>query len=162
MKKIKINIFLLSLLSILLISCKQVIILQTLVKCNSENMGDIATDTVTSLLGLSLLIAFGFIVFVFAIAQIVNKLESNRWKRFWDWLEGHLTQMFAVAWLFGFCTYSVGMFVGIESTPESGDRFWHLLGVAPMAVIHAFGMFILESDVSAVHNEFHDNLFYMV
>lgn len=146
----------------LLASCKQVLIQQPLAKVIEQEPSAISTETIANLLGLSFLIAVGFIALVFIIAQGVYKLESNRWKRFWDWLEGHLTQMFSIAWLFGFCVYSVGMFVGIESTSELGDRFWHLLGVAPMAVIHAFGMFILESDVSAVHDVFHDNLFYMI
>ena len=146
----------------LLVSCKQVIIQQPLTKVIEEEPGTISTETIANLLGLSFLIAIGFIALVFVIAQAVYKLESNKWKRLWDWLEGHLTQMFGLAWLFGFCVYSVGMFVGIESTPGSTDRFWHLFGVAPMAVIHAFGMFIMDSDVSAVHNVFHDNLFYMV
>lgn len=162
MGKSNIIIFFLSLSAILLTSCKQVIIQQPLTKVLAEEPSAISTGTVCHLLLLSLIIALGFIVLVFVFAQGVYKLESNRWKRFWDWLEGHLSQMFGLTWLFGFCIYSVGMFVGIESTPGAADRFWHLFGVAPMAVIHAFGMFILESDVSAVHGAFHDNLFYMV
>lgn len=145
----------------LLASCKQVIIQQPLAKVVAEEPSAISAGTVYHLLWLSLLIALAFVVLVFVFAQGVYKLESNRWKRFWDWLEGHLTQMFGLAWLFGFCVYSVGMFVGIEGTPDSGGRLWNLFCVAPMAVIHAFGMFILESDVSAVHDVFHDNLFYM-
>jgi len=160
MKKTNISIFLL--LSVLLASCKQVVIQQPLTKVIAEDSNDISTGTVWNLLGLSLLIAIGFIILVYIIAQAVYKLESNRWKRFWGWLEGHLTQMFGLSWLFGFCVYAVGMFVGIEETTESLDRLWHLFGVAPMAVIHAFGMFIMDSDVSAVHDIFHENLFYMV
>lgn len=155
------SIILISLLSILLASCKQVIIQQPLTKIITEKPDNISNGTVGNLFGLSLLIAFGFILLVFVLAQVVYKLESNRWKRFWDWMEGHLTQMFGLTWLFGFCVYAVGMFVGIEGTPDSGGRLWNLFWVAPMAVIHAFGMFILESDVSAVHDAFHDNLFYM-
>lgn len=162
MKKNKFAIFVLFLMSVFVASCKQVVIQEPTTKVIVEKSIDISTGTVTSLLGLSFLIAAGFVILVFVIAQGVYKMESNRWKRFWNWLEGHLTQMFGLTWFFGFCVYSVGMFVGIESTPESGDRFLHLFGVAPMAVIHAFGMFILESDVSAVHDVFHDNLFYMV
>ena len=146
----------------LLASCKQVIIQQPLAKVIAEESSEISTGTVCNLLGMSLLIAIGFIVLVFVFAQVVYKLESNRWKRFWDWLEGHLTQMFGLCWLIGFCVYAVGMFDGIEETVDLSDRFFRLLGIAPMAIIHAFGMFILESDVSAVHDVFHDNLFYMV
>lgn len=159
---IKIKCISIAALCCLLISCKQVIIQQLQTKVVTEDPSGISTGTVFHLLWLSLIIALGFIVLVFVFAQGVYKLEGNSWKRFWDWLEGHLSQMFGLTWLFGFCVYSVGMFVGIEGTPGAADRFWHLFGVAPMAVIHAFGMFILESDVSAVHGAFHDNLFYMV
>ena len=146
----------------LLASCKHVVIQQPLTKVIIEESNDVSNGIVGNLLGLSLLIAVGFVFFVFVIAQGVYKLESSRWKRFWDWLEGHLSQMFGLTWLFGFCVYAVGMFVGIEETVNTGDRFLHLLGVAPMAVIHASGMFIMDSDVSAIHDAFHDNLFYMV
>ena len=159
---IKIKCISIAALCCLLISCKQVIIQQPLTKVVTEDPSGISTGTVCHLLGLSLLIAIGFVALVFVLAQGVYKLESDRWKRFWDWLEGHLPQMFGLTWLFGFCVYAVGMFVGIEETPDLSNRFWHLFGVAPMAVIHAFGMFILESDVSAVHDVFHDNLFYMI
>lgn len=162
MKKNNYTIFLLTLIASFLTSCKQVVVQNPAVKVMAEDSNEISTETVTNLLGLSLLIAAGFIVLVFAIAQAVNKLESNKWKRFWDWLEGNLTQMFGLTWLFGFIVYSVGMFIRIESTPELTERLWHLFCVAPMAVIHAFGMFIMESDVSAVHEVFHNNLFYMV
>lgn len=146
----------------LLASCKQVVIQQPLTKIVTEEPSGISTGTVCHLFWLSLLIAIGFIALVFVFAQSVYKLESNRWKRFWDWLEGHLSQMFGLTWLFGFCVYAVGMFVGIEKTTELSARLGHLFCVAPMAVIHAFGMFIMESDVSAVHDAFHNNLFYML
>lgn len=146
----------------LFVSCKQTVIQYPLTKVTIEEPNVISNGIVGSLLGLSLLIAVGFIFLVYVIAQVVYKLENNSWKRFWDWLEGHLTQMFGLTWLFGFCVYAVGMFVGIEEAADSIDRLWRLLGVAPMAVIHAFGMFIMDSDVSAVHDVFHDNLLYMV
>ena len=71
----------------LLVSCKQVIIQQPLTKVIEEEPGTISTETIANLLGLSFLIAIGFIALVFVIAQGVYKLESNKWKRFWDWLE---------------------------------------------------------------------------
>lgn len=143
-------------------SCRQVVIQQPVTRVITEESGEISSGLVIFLLWLAFLIALGFVFSCFALAQIIYGLESSRWKKFWDRLEGNLTQLFVLTWLFGFCVYTVGMFVGIETTPNLIDRLWHLLGVAPMAVLHAFGMFILESDVSAVHNVFHDDLLYMV
>ena len=160
--KISIKLINTILLCFLLASCKQVVIQQPLTKIIIGESNDISNGTVCSILWLSLLIAVVAIFFAYVIVYGVYRLESNRWKRFWDWLEGHLTQLFGLAWLFGFSVYAVGMFVGIEKTTELSARLGHLFCVAPMAVIHAFGMFIMESDVSAVHDAFHDNLFYML
>ena len=151
----------LPLLALLLASCKRVVVQYPTIKVMAEKSIDISSE-IDDLLWLSFVIAIGIVVVCFVLAKFVYGLENNRWNRFWDWLEGHLTWMFGLTWLFGFCVYAVGMFVGIEETSETSDRFLHLLGVAPMAAIHAFGMFILESDVSTVHQEFHENITYMV
>lgn len=143
-------------------SCKNIVIQQPMTAVTTYDSSEMSSCEIGILLGLSFLIALGFLFFCFVLSKIIYGLESNRWKMFWGWLEEHLTQMFGLTWLLGFCVYAVGMFVGIETTPNLADRFLHLLGVAPMAVLHAFGMFIMESDVSAVHDEFHDNLLYMV
>ena len=161
MTKNNINIFILSLLSLFFSSCKRVVVQYPTTKIMAEKSSDLSSE-IDNLLWLSFLIALGVVLLGFTLAKFVYGLESNRWNRFWDWLEGHLTWMFGLTWLFGFCVYAVGMFVGTVETMDSVERFRHLFGVAPMAVIHAFGMFILESDVSAVHDAFHDNLFYMV
>ena len=60
---------------------------------------------------------------------------------------------FAIVWLFGFVVYDVGMYTGEK---------WSLFGNSPMAIIHAFGMFVLESDISAIHDPFHNNTLFML
>ena len=64
-----------------------------------------------------------------------------------------LTCSFVIVWLAGFVIYDVGMYIGHSRLS--------LLTNMPMAVIHAFEMFILESDVAAIHDQFHDNWIFM-
>ena len=64
-----------------------------------------------------------------------------------------LTTAFVIVWLAGFVVYDVGMYIGYSR--------WSLLTNAPMAIVHSFEMFILESDVAAIHDEFHDNWIFM-
>lgn len=59
---------------------------------------------------------------------------------------------FGLVWLLGFVVYDVGMYTGEE---------WSLIGNFPMAIIHAFGMFVLESDISVIHEPFHNNALFM-
>lgn len=64
-----------------------------------------------------------------------------------------LLKPFVLIWIANFVVYNVGMYTG---QPES------LLANTPMAIIHAFGVFILESDVSAIHDEFHNSWQFML
>lgn len=88
--------------------------------------------------------------------------QSRTW---WKWIENHLYIGFAFCWLFGFAVYATGMLVATGLDTNSGrlsaDLMLRLLCVAPMAVVHAFGMFGLQSDVSEVHSALTDNLLYM-
>lgn len=59
---------------------------------------------------------------------------------------------FAFVWWLGFVVYDIGMYTGEKMS---------LIGNFPMAIIHAFGMFVLESDVSAIHEPFHNNAWFM-
>ncbi len=63
-----------------------------------------------------------------------------------------LSKIFVIVWFLGFCIYDVGMY--------TGDT-WSLIGNSFMAIIHAFGMFVFESDVSAIVSRFHNNSVYM-
>ena len=64
-----------------------------------------------------------------------------------------LTTAFVLVWLAGFVIYDVGMYIG----HSSGSLFAN----APMAIVHAFEMFMLDSDVAAIHTQFHDNSCFM-
>lgn len=89
-----------------------------------------ALATASSLLGLTV------IVVAFGGAWAERRLHlMQRLTR------GNLTWVFVTVWLLTFAVYLTGMYTG---QPIS------LLGNAPMAVIHAFGAFVLASDVSAI------------
>ena len=63
-----------------------------------------------------------------------------------------LPSSFAVVWIVGFMVYDVGSYTG-----EWPSLFLNM----PMAILHSLGMFMLESDVSAIHAPFHNNWIYM-
>ena len=82
-----------------------------------------------------------------AILYFVNKS-----KRIWNIISSKLIFFFGIAWILGFAVYDVGMYTG---------KAISLLSNSPMAVLHAFGMFILDSDIGAIHDEFHDSTVFM-
>ncbi len=93
----------------------------------------------------------------FAIATIVLAIGLSFWidrrhKWFEELVNKYLTHAFIAVWLFGFVVYDIGMYTGEP---------WSLLGNVPMAIIHAFEIFILDSDVSTIHAPFHNNGWYM-
>ena len=108
----------------------------------------ITDRTLFPLLGWGLFL--GILVILLAALLL---LSVNRRKKMWNWLDNqNLFPAFLLVWLLGFSIYIVGMYTG-----ERESMFGNLL----MAVIHAFGMFILDSDVSAIHEPFHNNWLYM-
>lgn len=125
--------------------------------------GDTLADaTVNGLLGESACMAVGLVIVAFLLAQALYRMDKDRWNSFWSVLERNLTALFAVTWMFGFCTYTAGMVIveGIDS-PWSLDCAGRMLRVVPMGIIHAFEMFLLESDISAVHDQFHNSIYFM-
>ncbi|MDE7154123.1 MAG: hypothetical protein K2O00_06740 [Muribaculaceae bacterium] len=58
---------------------------------------------------------------------------------------------FPVVWIYGFIVYDVGMCTG---------EYISLLTNAPMAIIYAFKIFLFDSDVSEIHEEFHSSWVY--
>lgn len=87
-----------------------------------------------------------------AILALVILFIANKYRCIWNFFSRYLLILFGLAWLFGFAVYDVGMY--------TGERISLCLNI-PMAVLHAFGMFILDSDISAIHEEFHNNTFFM-
>ena len=70
----------------------------------------------------------------------------------------HLSHFFIGVWTIGFLIYNIGMFPDYSNMD---NMILPMLGVAPMAIVDAFGMFIFQSDVSAIHSECHNNSWYM-
>lgn len=64
-----------------------------------------------------------------------------------------LQVLFTIAWLANFVVYDTGMCTG---------QVWSLVTNAPMAILHAFGAFILDSDISEIHSPFCDSWIYML
>ena len=123
------------------------------------------TDITSSVRGLMLEsagIALVLLIVTLLLARGVYRMEKGKWSGFWKSIERSLSGLFGLIWILGFCTYCVGMFI-VEGPIDvcSWDSLGRLLRVAPMGVIHAFEMFLLESDISAIHGKFHDNLYFM-
>lgn len=78
----------------------------------------------------------------------------------WNNLEKHLTWLFVFTWTLGFCVYLTGMYIGNEGA-DFLFQCSRLLCQVPMACYYAFGMFVFQSDVSAIHSEFFTNLMFM-
>lgn len=76
-----------------------------------------------------------------------------------DFCGRYLTNAFVVVWISGFVIYDVGMYP--DHSENAINAFYSLLGVAPMAIIHAFEMFVLHSDVSAIHDGCHNSSWFM-
>lgn len=61
--------------------------------------------------------------------------------------------VFIAAWCCNFVVYDIGM---------STSNLISLLTNAPMAILHAFGAFVLDSDVSEIQNTFHESWLFMM
>ncbi len=89
---------------------------------------------------------------IVAILILFALLLLNRTR--WNISGRFLTTSFVIVWLAGFVIYDVGMYIGHERSS--------LFANIPMAIVHAFEMFLLDSDVAAIHDQFHDNWCFML
>ena len=115
--------------------------------------GDVqdVTDSMLSMAGLSGAIGIVLAALaILALALIINGAKK------WDWhVSGKvLTSSFALVWLGGFVVYDLGMYVG--------DSHWSLIGNMPMAAIYSLQMFLMQSDISAIHPSFYHNWIFML
>ena len=101
-----------------------------------------------------LLIALLAGLFIWVCYHFISKFlipyfasTRSRSHHLWRWVENHLTSLFYIAWGFGFMTYFIGSFVG----DTIWAQFMSVLSSAPMSAVYATGMFIGQSDISAVH-----------
>lgn len=98
-------------------------------------------------------------MFVWVTLMVMLVILFYRKNRILEFCSRHLTKAFASVWVLGFLVYNIGLYPGDQ------NDWWHsvlsLLGVAPMAIVHAFGMFVLQSDVSAIHSDCFSNSWFM-
>lgn len=96
----------------------------------------------------------GYMALFFILLLLVSLLCFHFFlkTRLWKWLENHLVYPFVAVWLLGFVVYDVGMYTGDVAS---------LYRNAPMAVLHAFEMFLFQSDVSAIHGPLHNSSWFM-
>ena len=106
------------------------------------------TGYIPEMAALSLLVGLGGALLVLTMMVLSNKFRGGRWN-----VSGKLlTTLFCVTLMLGFIVYEIGIYTG---KPLS------LLLNAPIAMIHAFEMFFLESDAAALNPAFHHNLTFM-
>lgn len=98
-------------------------------------------------------------VVVYMLLMVGLAFFFYRKKKALDFCDRYLTYAFIVVWMLGFVVYDLGMYP--DHCESGGHAIWALLGVAPMAIIHAFEMFILQSDVSAIHDGCHNSAWFM-
>ncbi len=84
------------------------------------------------------LICLGYL-FYCVYSSIKNRRTTN------------LTLIFWITWLYGILVYDIGMFT---------DDNVSLITNLPMAVLYGFKIFLLDSDVSEIHEGFHHNWLY--
>lgn len=126
-----------------------------------EKLNEIATCPELISLGFqSVIIAIIWSLLIAGLAAFVYRQTNKRWTSFWGFLEHNLTTLFALVWFFGFSVYLVGTSI-IGDDESFAEILWHLFCQSPIAIVHAFEMFVLESDVSAIHGEFHNSLLFM-
>ncbi len=101
-----------------------------------------------------LLSALFYILLMVGLAFLFYKKEKAL-----DYCDKHLSQAFVAVWILGFVVYDLGMYP--DHSLSEGNAFWAMMGVAPMAIIHAFAMFVLQSDVSAIHPGCHNSAWFM-
>ena len=126
-----------------------------------EKLNEIATIPELFSLGFhSMIIAIMWIAIIIVLVAFIYRQNNSRWTSFWGFLEQHLTVLFVFVWFFGFCVYLVGTSL-ISENESFVAVLWHLFCQSPIAIVHAFEMFVLESDVSAIHGKFHESLPFM-
>lgn len=130
-------------------------------KTSIEKGEEIATVSDINALALwSFLIGISITIIIGSLAFFLYRIDKQKWDRFWKWQERHLPWHFAIVWFAGFCVYLVGTSI-IDDNASLWQTILCLTSQFPMAIVHAFEMFVLESDVSAIHGKFHESLWFM-
>lgn len=120
---------------------------------NLNSLGAISNDELTQLVALASLLGVVLACVLALLAWYTNnrKLEQRT--------TSHTGLYFAVTFVLGFAAYCVGM-LPYNNAPIV-QQLVGMMGVAPMALVHAVGMFLLQSDISEVSNACHNNWWFM-
>lgn len=105
------------------------------------------------------LVCSSFICLFLPVIALAVTWCMNSGKHIWNFLEEHLSWFFMLSWTLGFSVYMTGMYIG--KGDDLSYQILHLVCQIPMACFYTFGMYAFQSDVSAVHSEFHSNLMFM-
>lgn len=107
----------------------------------------ISNDGLLSVSSYGMIVTFISIILALLILWLITKKKKTQF-----FYNINLVWPFCLTWIFVFIVYDVGTYTGEENS------IW---GNAPMAFSHAFQAFLLHSDVSAIHEPFHNNWFFM-
>ena len=99
------------------------------------------------------LCSFGLAALTIAIALGCSYLIDRKSHWIEEQVNKYLFAAFLLVWSWGFIIYNIGLYTGEP---------WSIFGNVPIAVLYAFGMFIFESDVSAIHQPFFNNGWFML
>lgn len=100
--------------------------------------------------GWSLTLVIGIALLIILVLVLSSQQFSKH--RLYKFISRHISKFFIAFWVLGFIVYDVGTYTGEP---------WSLIGNAPMVAIHAFEMFLVHSDTSAIHEELHSSWVYM-
>ncbi len=90
-------------------------------------------------------VALFFVLFVYKSSNAIRKVVRKS-------IDKYLPAFVCIVWLMGFITYCVGMHVPVEN---------NFFSVVPMAMIHATEMFFSISDISAIHQDCYNSMWFM-
>lgn len=119
----------------------------------SERRPEVMDDHQVWHLLLDAVFNFAVLIAFFSFFFIAYKLLPQRVKKaVWHFVDVNIKWYLTFVWIIGFVTYYIGSYV-----QGSGTFF----NTVPMAIIHASGMFLGVSDISAIRSAQHDSALYM-
>jgi hypothetical protein len=119
-----------------------------------NSYGAISNGELAHLISLATLLGVGIACVLFPLAWSTQSRKQGRKGT------SHTGLYFILTFLLGFATYCVGMLPYNHASALA--QFLGMMGVAPMALVHAVGMFLLQSDVSEINNACHNSWWFMV
>jgi hypothetical protein len=113
--------------------------------------------------GVVAVIVGAIIAILFGTLALLHHSKSSQsvWAKTWSYIERHLSLWFFIVLLMGFATYCVGMMTYKVTELNYTNIFLSIVAVSPHAIVHAFGMFLLQSDVSEIHDQCFNNCVFM-